>query len=92
MSEKTVHLVIRGRVQGVWYRDSMRREAEKQGVSGWVRNRADGSVEAVFAGPAATVDEMVRWCEHGPANAEVSGIEVTDAPDESLGRSFNIRY
>ncbi len=90
--QKRVQVVIKGWVQGVGFRAECRHEAQRLGLAGWVRNRGDGNVEAVFAGPAAAVDEMLRWCEHGPANAEVSGVEVTEAPEETPGRSFNIRY
>jgi acylphosphatase len=90
--ERRVRVVVKGWVQGVGFRADCRYEAQRLGLAGWVRNRGDGSVEALFAGPAPAVDEMVRWCEHGPANAEVSGTEVTDAPEEPVGRSFNIRY
>ena len=64
--EVTLRLSIRGRVQGVWFRESMRLEAERLGVTGWVRNRLDGSVEAVVQGPRAAVDEIVRWRGAGP--------------------------
>jgi acylphosphatase len=90
--DKRVRVVIEGWVQGVGFRAECRHEAQRLGLAGWVRNRGDGSVEALFSGPAPAVDEMLRWCEHGPANAEVSGVEVTEAPEEAPGRSFNIRY
>ena len=73
---KTLHLVIHGRVQGVWYRDSMRREAEMLGVNGWVRNCNDGTVEAMVQGEAAAVDELVRWAQRGPELAEVSRVVI----------------
>jgi acylphosphatase len=80
MSERiTRRLVMRGRVQGVWFRESMRREAESLGITGWVRNRADGTVEAVIHGTPGTVEAMTRWAARGPEAAQVSGIEVTDA-------------
>ena len=64
------HLVIRGRVQGVGYRESMRAEAASLGVTGWVRNRRDGTVEAVIAGPDAALDAMVAWAQRGPPDAQ----------------------
>ena len=80
MSERrTRRLSIRGRVQGVWFRESMRLEAERLAVTGWVRNRMDGSVEAVVQGDAAAVDAMVRWARRGPQAAEVSAVEVSEA-------------
>jgi acylphosphatase len=71
-------------VQGVWFRDSCRREALTRDVAGWVRNRMDGTVEAVFEGPAPAVAEMVAWCRVGPPRADVSGIDVTEEPPEGI--------
>ena len=73
---KTQHLLIRGRVQGVWFRESMRREAERLGVTGWVRNTPDGAVEAVAQGPAEAVDALIEWARSGPPMARVDGIEI----------------
>lgn len=75
----TRRLAIRGRVQGVWYRESMRIEAERLGVTGWVRNRMDGSVEAVVQGRPEAVDALVRWAHHGPERAQVTGVEVSES-------------
>ena len=71
-------------MQGVWFRDSCRREALTRDVAGWVRNRMDGTVEAVFEGPAPAVAEMVAWCRMGPPRADVSGIDVTEEPPEGI--------
>ena len=71
-------------MQGVWFRDSCRREALTRDVAGWVRNRMDGTVEAVFEGPAPAVAEMVAWCRVGPPRADVSGIDVTEEPPEGI--------
>ncbi len=71
----TRHVVIRGRVQGVGFRYWTEREALARGLEGFVRNRRDGSVEAAFSGPAATVDDMLAACRHGPRGASVSAIE-----------------
>jgi len=80
MTERiTRRLAIRGRVQGVWFRESMRQEAERLGVTGWVRNRADGGVEAVVQGSAAAVESIVAWARRGPPEAEVADVEVTPA-------------
>jgi len=65
-----------GYVQGVFFRDTCRREAVAAGVSGWVRNRADGAVEAVFEGEAAAVERMVTWTRTGPPRAHVERVEV----------------
>ncbi|MGH3368629.1 MAG: acylphosphatase [Nocardioidaceae bacterium] len=72
-------VVVHGRVQGVFFRDTCRREAERHRVAGWVRNEPDGSVAAVFEGPVAAVDEMVGWCRRGPSHARVQRIVVTEA-------------
>jgi len=69
-------LSIRGRVQGVGYRWSMTHEATRLGLRGWVRNRLDGSVEAVVAGPTAAVDAMIDWAQRGPAGAAVIAVDV----------------
>ena len=76
-------LVISGRVQGVGFRDWMVRQAEALGVSGWVRNRLDGSVEALVAGDTAAVEELLRLCRRGPRMARVVTIEedMADPPD-----------
>ncbi|HUQ27302.1 MAG TPA: acylphosphatase [Usitatibacter sp.] len=80
MTERvTRHLAITGVVQGVWYRESMREEAERLGITGWVRNRADGSVEAVVQGSAEAVEAMQRWARRGPQQARVERVEATPA-------------
>ncbi len=71
-------VVVTGLVQGVWFRESCRREAERLGVHGWVRNRADGSVEGVFEGDDEAVDRLVEWCRVGPPQAIVAHVEVHD--------------
>lgn len=75
-------VVVSGRVQGVFYRDSCRREAERLGVAGWVRNRGDGRVEALFEGSADQVAAMVGWCHHGPDRAVVTDVTVVEATPE----------
>jgi len=70
------HVYVTGRVQGVWFRESCREQANAAGVGGWVRNLSDGRVEAVFDGPDAGVDRVVAWCHEGPAQARVDGVEV----------------
>jgi acylphosphatase len=71
------HVVVRGRVQGVFFRDETRRRARSLGVAGWVANRFDGSVEAVFEGRRDTVESMVEWCRRGPSGARVDDVQVT---------------
>jgi acylphosphatase len=76
---KAVRVRIEGRVQGVWYRGWTVAEASRRGLHGWVRNRRDGSVEALFAGPEPLVDEMVESCWSGPPSARVTGVAVRGA-------------
>ena len=71
-------VVVSGRVQGVWFRESCRNEADARRVAGWVRNRPDGKVEAVFEGAPDAVEALVGWCEIGPIRARVVRVEVTD--------------
>jgi len=77
-------VVVHGQVQGVFFRDSTRRKARQLGVAGWVRNRPDGSVEAVFEGSPAAVEAAVGFVHGGPPRAHVDRVEVRDEPDEGL--------
>lgn len=77
-------VVISGLVQGVWFRDSCWRRAQELGLSGWVRNRADGRVEAVFEGESGSLDTMVDWCHHGPPRARVDHVDLATEPAEGL--------
>ena len=85
---KTLRLVIHGRVQGVFFRDSMRQEAQHLKVAGWVRNRSDSTVEAVMQGEPAAVDAIVRWAQRGPQHAQVTRVDI--GPDESSYTSFEV--
>jgi len=85
MTEKAVRVVIEGRVQGVWFRAWTAQEAGRRGLRGWVRNRRDGSVEALFAGAAAQVDDMVAACRQGPPAAQVENVGVYPADDPGAG-------
>jgi acylphosphatase len=81
-----VRVIVHGRVQGVFFRDSCREQARALKIAGWVRNRMDGTVEAVFEGPEAAVERMVRWCHQGPPRAHVDEVEVTtEAPEGVCG-------
>jgi acylphosphatase len=88
MTRKRV--VVSGRVQGVFFRDATRRRAESAGVAGWVSNRRDGAVEAVFEGDESAVDQLVDFCRRGPGRAEVSSIDVIDEQPEGL-TGFQVR-
>jgi len=83
-------VLIRGRVQGVFFRDTTRRQAESRGVAGWVGNRSEGSVEALFEGDEDDVDAMIAFCRHGPRGAEVEGVEVSEEQPEGLS-GFEVR-
>ena len=79
MSERVVrHVIVSGRVQGCGYRAWTERQARGRGLEGWVRNRRDGTVEAVFCGPAADVEAMIVACHQGPALARVTGVVARD--------------
>lgn len=80
-----VRAVIAGRVQGVWYRGWTVEQATARGLSGWVRNRSDGSVEALFAGPLDRVESMLAACRNGPAMAVVRSVETDPATDPGPG-------
>jgi acylphosphatase len=83
------HLTISGRVQGVFFRDSLRRVAQSRGVAGWARNTRDGTVEAVLEGSADDVEHVIAWCHRGPSGAEVRDVQVSEREPEGL-RGFDI--
>ncbi len=72
------HVIVRGSVQGVFFRSDCRDEASRHGVSGWIANRSDGAVEAVFEGQPDAVDAMTAWVRHGSRHASVDSVEVSD--------------
>ena len=84
MSDVIRHVTIRGRVQGVGYRYWVEQQARALGLEGWVRNRRDGSVEALFAGPADVVSGMIALCRRGPASARVDAVEDEPANADAL--------
>lgn len=85
-SNRTLHVMIRGRVQGVGYRAWTHHQAQLHGLRGWVRNRRDGAVEAVFSGPGTLVDAMLKACEQGPRGATVERIDILmDPADDPAG-------
>ena len=92
MSENPVRRRVRahGRVQGVFFRDTVRREAGRRGVAGWARNCSDGTTEAVFEGVADAVDAMVEFVRRGPGHAEVSSLDVAEEAPQGL-TGFDIR-
>jgi len=90
MSEARARVVVEGRVQGVWFRESTRRMAEEVGVAGWVRNLPGGDVEAVFEGSREAVAQAVAWAWGGPPNATVTALtEIAEEPEGLVG--FEVR-
>ena len=83
-------VVVHGSVQGVFFRDTMRRKAQSRGVSGWVRNNPDGTVEALFEGDAEAVESMVAFAREGPRGAQVDRVDVEEAQPEGAD-GFQIR-
>jgi acylphosphatase len=92
MSEPPIrrHAIVNGHVQGVFFRHTTRRQALASGVGGWVRNRPDGTVEAVLEGPPAAVQEMLQFLRAGPPDAAVADVEVSEQRPEGL-TSFEVR-
>ncbi|MGH9179279.1 MAG: acylphosphatase [Acidimicrobiales bacterium] len=92
MADDTIRrrVLVEGRVQGVFFRDTCRRQASVHGVAGWARNTADGRVEVVVEGPASGVARMVEWCRTGPFRADVQHAEVHEEQPEGL-TGFSIR-
>lgn len=92
MAKKRAHLVIHGNVQGVFFRAYMRDRAEKDKVTGWIKNCFDGTVEAVLEGDEAAVTEIVEWSHTGPSEAEVKKVEVTWEKPKGDLKEFSIQY
>lgn len=91
MSVRRVHVIVRGRVQGVYFRDYTRREAQALGINGWVRNQPDRSVEAVIEGEAGSVESMLAWLHRGSPRSTVTAVETVE--EEARGeKGFVIRY
>ena len=90
--KKRVHVVIGGRVQGVFFRVETQRAAEAHKVCGWVKNRPDGRVEAVFEGDADRVGEMIQWCWKGSPRSQVDAVDVTEEAYAGDLTGFRITY
>ena len=88
----TMHVIIEGLVQGVAFREYTRRQAVSLGVMGWVRNLANGAVEAVVQGPAAEVDAMLEWLHHGSPRSRVDNLHVAESSEATVFSSFEIRF
>ena len=87
-----VYVKIHGKVQGVWFRASTKQKAEQLGLTGWVRNTDDGCVEAVFEGEEKLVQDMIKWCYHGPPLSKVKNVEVKNQNSTNSFDSFLIKY
>jgi acylphosphatase len=87
---RSIELRVTGRVQGVFFRATLRDKAQEAGVNGWVRNEPDGSVAAHLEGPPGPVDELVEWCRQGPSGADVARVVVSDVP-ETGWEGFSVR-
>jgi acylphosphatase len=92
MADDTVRrrVIAEGEVQGVFFRETARRKATEAGVAGWITNRSDGKVEAVFEGPPEAVEDLVEFCREGPTAATVESLDVGDEEPEGLS-GFNVR-
>jgi acylphosphatase len=88
---RRVRVVVSGQVQGVFFRQRTIRLARSEGCAGWVMNRPDGRLEAVFEGPTDAVERLVAWCHEGPERAVVDGVEVREEAPEGL-EGFDVRY
>jgi acylphosphatase len=75
---------VKGDVQGVFFRETTRRKATEAGVAGWIENRPDGSVEAVFEGPPEAVDQLVEFCHHGPTAATVESVDAVEEQPQGI--------
>ena len=87
-----LHLIIQGRVQGVWFRASTQEVANQLEIKGWVRNTPDGAVEAYIQGEDSSVEKMLSWCYQGPPGARVDRIDIEKVTPDEEYKAFNIRY
>ena len=89
---KRVHVIVEGRVQGVFFRAFTKDEAVRLGLSGWVRNRSDGSVEALVEGESTAVDKMLQWFHQGSPHSVVDRVSITEEPPVGDSGTFEIHY
>ncbi len=92
MTKQRVHLFVKGKVQGVFFRQALKVMAKKKNVSGWVRNLNDGRVEAVLEGEDIDVSSLVEWCHAGPANARVEDVEIRNEKYKGEFSKFEVVY
>ena len=92
MADVRSHLIVEGRVQGVWFRDSTKREANRLNITGWVKNRYDGNVELIAEGSKENVAKLTEWCHNGPPAARVTGVNESIEDYTGEFASFEIIY
>lgn len=91
MAKKRVHVLVKGRVQGVFFRSGTKEKADSLGLTGWVHNRPEGDVEAVFEGDAEAVDKMLSWCHEGSGPADVADVKVDEREYKGDMGAFEVR-
>ncbi|MDQ6757168.1 MAG: acylphosphatase [Bacteroidota bacterium] len=87
----TIHLYIKGRVQGVFYRVTAKKVADKIGITGWIKNRKDDDVEAMATGTQEQLDEFIEWCRRGPEKAEVDEVILTPLTDSAFNNFIIVK-
>ena len=92
MAKQRVRLFVKGKVQGVFFRQALKVKAKQNNVSGWVKNLKDGRVETIFEGEDANVSSIVEWCHAGPANARVEDIEIKNEKYKDEFEKFEVLY
>ncbi len=92
MALKRIHAVVEGRVQGVFFRAYTQEEATRLGLSGWVRNKLDGSVETIIEGEEQQVEDMANWLQQGSPHSQVTNIIITEESPTGLTGAFSIKY
>lgn len=90
--KSNAHVIISGRVQGVWFRANTKQKAEQLGVTGWVKNTSDGCVEAIFEGEERCVKEMLEWCHRGPPLAKIDNVEIKNQNPTNGFDEFSIKH
>ena len=88
MNIEAVHIVVRGRVQGVWFRGNAQSFASERGLKGWAKNCPDGTVEIHVEGAKEKLDQFIKWCAKGPPSADVTGMDVTPVPAKEMEKFF----
>lgn len=90
--QKQIRVIIKGRVQGVFYRASTKKQADQLGIQGWVRNLPDGSVEALFQGDQTIISKMLAWCRQGPPASKVETVSTENPEMTERFKTFEVRY